>query len=60
MIARRGEDLAIAALALRRWRLAVAALLVTAGKLVAERVVWAFVQRSRPPHRRLRYTTRSG
>jgi undecaprenyl-diphosphatase len=34
--------------ALRRWRLALACLLVTAGKLVAERVVWELVQRSRP------------
>jgi undecaprenyl-diphosphatase len=33
---------------LRRWRLAVACLLVTAGKLAAERVVWQVVQRSRP------------
>jgi undecaprenyl-diphosphatase len=32
----------------RRWRLALACLLVTAGKLFAERVVWELVQRSRP------------
>jgi undecaprenyl-diphosphatase len=38
---------AIAAL-VRRWRLAIACLLVTAGKLLAERAVWALVQRSRP------------
>jgi membrane-associated phospholipid phosphatase len=33
---------------LRRWRLALACLLATAGKLVAERMVWELVQRSRP------------
>jgi undecaprenyl-diphosphatase len=33
---------------LRRWRLALAFLLVTAGKLVAERIVWQLVVRSRP------------
>jgi membrane-associated phospholipid phosphatase len=33
---------------LHRWRLALACLLVTAGKLVAERGVWEVVQRSRP------------
>lgn len=38
---------AVAAL-LRRWRLAIACLLVTAGKLAAERGVWEIVQRSRP------------
>ncbi len=38
---------AVAAL-LRRWRLAAAALLVTAAKLLGERVVWHVVQRSRP------------
>lgn len=38
---------AVAAL-LRRWRLALACLLVTAGKLLAERVVWELVERSRP------------
>ncbi|HZD18767.1 MAG TPA: phosphatase PAP2 family protein [Actinomycetota bacterium] len=32
----------------RRWRLAAAALMVTGAKLVAERVVWQLVQRSRP------------
>jgi len=37
-----------AALALRRWRLAAAAALVTLGKLVGERIVWHVVQRSRP------------
>ena len=38
---------AIAAI-LRRWRLALAFLLVTAGKLIAERIVWELVVRSRP------------
>jgi undecaprenyl-diphosphatase len=38
---------AIAAL-VRRWRLAIACLLVTAGKLAVERIVWEIVQRSRP------------
>jgi len=38
---------AVAAL-LRRWRLAAAALLVTGGKLLGERVVWQLVERSRP------------
>lgn len=43
-----GPLVAVVALVLRRWRLAVAALLVTAGKLVTERIVWEVVQRSRP------------
>lgn len=43
-----GPLVAVSALLLRRWRLAIAALLVTAGKLVAERTVWHFVERSRP------------
>jgi undecaprenyl-diphosphatase len=43
-----GPVVAVAALILRRWRLAIAALLVTAGKLLAERTVWELVQRSRP------------
>jgi undecaprenyl-diphosphatase len=43
-----GPILAIGAAVLRRWRLAVAAVIVTVGKLGAERVVWHFVQRSRP------------
>jgi undecaprenyl-diphosphatase len=38
---------AVAAL-LRRWRLALACLLVTAEKLIAERIVWQLVSRSRP------------
>ena len=43
-----GPLVATVALILRRWRLAVAAILVTVGKLVAERIVWQVVQRSRP------------
>jgi undecaprenyl-diphosphatase len=43
-----GPLVAVAALLLRRWRLAVAAVLVTIGKLVAERTVWHLVERSRP------------
>jgi membrane-associated phospholipid phosphatase len=43
-----GPIVAIVALVLRRWRLALTALLVTAGKLGAERTVWHFVSRQRP------------
>ena len=43
-----GPVVAIVALVLRRWRLALAALLVTVGKLAAERTVWHFVSRQRP------------
>jgi membrane-associated phospholipid phosphatase len=43
-----GPLVAVGALVLRRSRLALAALLVTAGKLVTERMVWEMVQRSRP------------
>lgn len=43
-----GPVVAAAALVLRRWRLAAAALLVTLGKLAGERIVWHIVQRSRP------------
>lgn len=43
-----GPVVAAAALILRRWGLAIAALLVTGGKLLAERTVWELVQRSRP------------
>jgi undecaprenyl-diphosphatase len=43
-----GPVVAVVALVLRRWRLAVAALLVTAGKLAAERAVWHYVSRQRP------------
>ena len=43
-----GPVVALGALALRRYRLALAAVLVTAGKLAGERIVWRFVERSRP------------
>jgi membrane-associated phospholipid phosphatase len=43
-----GPIVAVVALALRRWRLALAAILVTVGKLAAERTVWHFVSRQRP------------
>lgn len=43
-----GPVAAAAAAVLRRWRLALACLLVTAGKLLAERIVWQLVSRSRP------------
>jgi undecaprenyl-diphosphatase len=43
-----GPLVALVALALRRYRLALAALFVTAAKLLAERTVWSFVSRSRP------------
>jgi len=43
-----GPIVVIVALLLRRWRLAIAAALVTVGKLAAERVVWQVVQRDRP------------
>jgi undecaprenyl-diphosphatase len=43
-----GPAVALVALLLRRYRLAIAALLVTAMKLVAERIVWQVVERSRP------------
>jgi membrane-associated phospholipid phosphatase len=43
-----GPVAAAVAASLRRWRLAVACLVVTVGKLAAERVVWQVVQRSRP------------
>ena len=43
-----GPVVALIALVLKRWRLALAAVLVTVGKLLAERAVWHFVQRSRP------------
>ena len=43
-----GPVVALIALAARRPRLAVAALLVTVGKLLAERVVWRLVHRERP------------
>ena len=43
-----GPIVAVIALLLRRWRLAAAAALITAGKLFAERAVWQIVHRSRP------------
>ena len=43
-----GPAVAVVALVLRRWRLALGALLVTIGKLLAERTVWHFVTRMRP------------
>jgi membrane-associated phospholipid phosphatase/ketosteroid isomerase-like protein len=43
-----GPIVAVVALVLRRWRLALAATLVTLGKLLAERTLWEFAQRSRP------------
>jgi undecaprenyl-diphosphatase len=43
-----GPVVAAVALVLRRWGLAIAALLVTGGKLLAERTVWELVLRSRP------------
>jgi membrane-associated phospholipid phosphatase len=43
-----GPVAAVVAAAFRRWRLAIACLIVTAGKLAAERIVWELVQRSRP------------
>ena len=43
-----GPLVALAALIARRPRLALAAVLVTVGKLLAERVVWQLVQRERP------------
>jgi undecaprenyl-diphosphatase len=43
-----GPIAAAVAAVLRRWRLAIAFLLVTAGKLAAERIVWELVSRSRP------------
>jgi len=43
-----GPIVAVAAAALRRWRLAIACLLVTVEKLVIERIVWQLVERSRP------------
>jgi undecaprenyl-diphosphatase len=43
-----GPLVAVAALFLRRWRLAAAAIFVTVGKLAAERMVWEVVQRPRP------------
>lgn len=43
-----GPIVVVVALVLRRPRLAIAAALVTVGKLAAERIVWQIVQRDRP------------
>jgi len=43
-----GPVVAIVAAIFRRWRLALAAVIITAAKLFGERVVWKFVQRERP------------
>ncbi len=43
-----GPIVGLIALVARRWRLAAAALVVTVGKLLAERIVWHFVHRERP------------
>ncbi len=43
-----GPLVAAIAAGFRRWRLALACLVVTVGKLLAERTVWELVQRSRP------------
>jgi len=43
-----GPIVAAVAALFRRWRLAIACLLVTIEKLVAERIVWELVERSRP------------
>ena len=43
-----GPAFAIVALIFRKWRLAIAGILVTVGKLLAERSVWRFVLRERP------------
>ncbi|MDP9331001.1 MAG: phosphatase PAP2 family protein [Actinomycetota bacterium] len=43
-----GPIVSCVALLLRKWRLALAALIVTGAKLAGERAVWHFVQRSRP------------
>jgi undecaprenyl-diphosphatase len=43
-----GPLVALGAALFRRWRLAIACLLVTLEKLVFERIVWQLVERSRP------------
>src|SRR5436190_12976324 len=43
-----GPIVAVGAAVFRRWRLALAAIIVTVGKLAAERIVWHYIQRSRP------------
>jgi undecaprenyl-diphosphatase len=43
-----GPLVAIVAAIFRRWRLALAAVIITAAKLLAERQIWKIVQRERP------------
>jgi undecaprenyl-diphosphatase len=43
-----GPIVAVGAAVFQRWRLVLAAIIVTVGKLAAERTVWHFVQRERP------------
>jgi membrane-associated phospholipid phosphatase len=43
-----GPIVAVAAAVFQRWRLVLAAVIVTVAKLAAERIVWHFVQRERP------------
>jgi undecaprenyl-diphosphatase len=43
-----GPVVAVVAAIFRRWRLALAAVIITAAKLFSERIVWKFVQRERP------------
>jgi membrane-associated phospholipid phosphatase len=43
-----GPIVALVAAIFRRWRLAVAAIIITAAKLFSERMVWKVVQRERP------------
>jgi membrane-associated phospholipid phosphatase len=43
-----GPVVAVVAAIFRRWRLALAAVIVTAAKLFSERLVWKIVQRDRP------------
>ena len=43
-----GPIVALAAAVFRRWRLALAAVVVTVGKLAVERVVWHYIERARP------------
>jgi membrane-associated phospholipid phosphatase len=43
-----GPIVAVGAAVFQKWRLVLAAIMVTVGKLAAERAVWHFVQRERP------------
>jgi undecaprenyl-diphosphatase len=43
-----GPVVAVVAAIFRRWRLALAAIIITAAKLFSERTVWKIVQRDRP------------